>query len=321
MSAVANAMVRDFKPRPGGQENPSFFFHLGNVVFSFGESQYYYDQFYQPYRNYPAPIVAIAGNHDGMVAPQSTATTLQAFLTNFCATSFHITRAAGGLTRTAQIEPGVYFTFEAPFVRIIALYSGTLEGPGVISSQHGQYPELGDAQLKFLETALRHLKDFPGAVILAVHHNPYYYSPGGHGGSPLMEAEIDDVARRVGRWPDAVLSAHAHNYERMTRLVDSREIPYIGVGNGGHGILPISTSGIIRVPCFLKSNTDDEIILDDYDDDAYGYLKVVVNERELRIQYVPVSNGSGKVPDDEVVVDIQQHKLVREARARTACAE
>jgi hypothetical protein len=65
-SLVADKMAEDFKEEDPG-EVPSFFYHLGDVVYSFGEAKYYYDQFYEPYRNYPAPIFAIAGNHDGMV--------------------------------------------------------------------------------------------------------------------------------------------------------------------------------------------------------------------------------------------------------------
>jgi hypothetical protein len=64
---VADKMVGDFNE--GEKDQPLFFFHLGDVIYSFGEAQYYYDQFYEPYRNYPAPIVALAGNHDGMVPP------------------------------------------------------------------------------------------------------------------------------------------------------------------------------------------------------------------------------------------------------------
>src|SRR5215469_7629056 len=52
---------------------PSFLFHLGDVVYDFGEAQYYYDQFYAPFRDYPAPIFAIAGNHDSFVVPHTPA--------------------------------------------------------------------------------------------------------------------------------------------------------------------------------------------------------------------------------------------------------
>src|SRR5271168_1769271 len=65
---VADKMVSDFT-ETDPTAVPSFCYHLGDVVYSFGEAAYYYDQFYDPYRDYPAPIIAIAGNHDGMVAP------------------------------------------------------------------------------------------------------------------------------------------------------------------------------------------------------------------------------------------------------------
>ena len=62
---VADAMARDVQE--GGATGPAFFFHLGDVVYNFGEGQYYYDQFYEPFRAYDRPIFAIPGNHDGMV--------------------------------------------------------------------------------------------------------------------------------------------------------------------------------------------------------------------------------------------------------------
>ena len=83
-TGVADAMARDVAA--GGPDTPAFFFHLGDVVYSFGEAQYYYDQFYEPLRAYDRPVFAIPGNHDGF--PESAAvTTLAAFLTNFCAAS------------------------------------------------------------------------------------------------------------------------------------------------------------------------------------------------------------------------------------------
>ena len=121
-SLVADKMVADFS-EANPADVPSFFFHLGDVVYYFGEATYYYDQFYDPFRNYPAPIIAIPGNHDGVVYASDPETTLEAFLRNFCAPSFAPSPDAGGLDRTTMIQPGVYFTFDAPFVRILGLYS------------------------------------------------------------------------------------------------------------------------------------------------------------------------------------------------------
>src|SRR3954452_25042960 len=96
-----------------GETGQAFFFHLGDVVYNFGEGQYYYDQFYEPFRNYDRPIFAIPGNHDGMVfgsdssAPQLP--TLQAFLSNFCAPTAGRSPDEGTLVRTTMDQPGVYF--------------------------------------------------------------------------------------------------------------------------------------------------------------------------------------------------------------------
>jgi hypothetical protein len=108
-SLVADKMVTDFS-EANPADVPSFLFHLGDVVYYIGEATYYYDQFYTPYRDYPAPILAIAGNHDGIVYPKDPAPTLDAFLKNFCTATPVPSPDAGNLLRTTMIQPGVYFT-------------------------------------------------------------------------------------------------------------------------------------------------------------------------------------------------------------------
>jgi hypothetical protein len=235
-----------------------------DVVYSFGETEYYYDQFYDPFRNYPAPIFAVPGNHDGMVAPNTSAETLAAFLENFCASGQppHRTPESGGLARTAQVQPGVYFTLEAPFVRILGLYSNCLEDPGVISDQDGIYPLLTGDQLTYLEAALQRVKKekFSGALIIAVHHPPYVAqtrSPkliaGRHGGSPQMLQEIDAACDKSGVWPHAVLSGHAHNYQRFTRTLANRQTPFVVAGNGGgHALQRLTSKGMPTEPRWFK---------------------------------------------------------------------
>src|SRR5258708_5497227 len=59
---VADAMAGEFKGTPS--KDPSFLYLLGDVIYNFGEDEYYYDQLYEPFRVYKAPILAIPGNHD-----------------------------------------------------------------------------------------------------------------------------------------------------------------------------------------------------------------------------------------------------------------
>jgi len=306
---VTDKMVADFTGAQAA-EMPQFAFLLGDVVYNFGESQYYYDQFYEPYRNYPAPVLAAAGNHDGMISPLAHATSLAAYLRNFCADpaqGYTVTAEAGGLSRTAQIQPGVFFTFDAPFVRILVLYSNTLEDPGVISD-----PNIGDAQIAYLQAALARVKreNFSGALLFA-HHHPPYATGGQHGSSVEMRQQMDALCAAAGVWPHAVLAGHAHNYQRFTRhRPDGSDIPYIVCGNGGHNVQKLKTvnGAAVRAPqLFQKATaTDDAVTFENYDDTNYGYLRLIVNAEQLRIEYHPASDGAGvKTPDDSVTIDLK----------------
>jgi Calcineurin-like phosphoesterase len=81
---VADQMAADYS-RGGGAANPALFLHLGDVIYGPHKQQLYRDEFYRPYMKYPGKIVAVAGNHDGEVFPDTDPTPLQAFLDNFCA--------------------------------------------------------------------------------------------------------------------------------------------------------------------------------------------------------------------------------------------
>ncbi|HEX4311962.1 MAG TPA: metallophosphoesterase [Acidobacteriaceae bacterium] len=304
-SLVADKMVSDFS-EANAADVPSFFFHLGDVVYYFGEATYYYDQFYEPFRNYPAPIIAIPGNHDGVVWQGDPETTLEAFVRNFCAPSFGASPDSGGLDRTAMIEPGVYFTFDAPFVRILGLYSNVLEDPGVISDQNGTYKTLDQRQVAFLTAALKRVKSdkFTGAVIIAVHHPPF---TGGttHGGSPAMLTDIDNACTAAGVWPHAVFAGHSHNYQRYTRTVNGLSIPYVVAGCGGHSPLE-AMRGTLRTPYPIDST----LTLESYDGTDYGYLRVIVNATTLTIEFHPQSDGTTtKTPNDVVTVTLATHAV------------
>jgi hypothetical protein len=304
-SLVADKMVSDFN-EANAADAPSFLFHLGDVVYYFGEASYYYDQFYEPYRNYPAPIVAIPGNHDGVVYANDPEPTLDAFLRNFCTPSPAQSPDAGGLLRTTMIEPAVYFTFDAPFVRILGLYSNVLEDPGVISGEGGENTVLDDRQVDFLKTALVRAKNenYTGALIIAVHHPPF---SGGsdHGGSPRMLQDIDSACQAAGIWPHAVFAGHAHNYQRYTRVVNGYQIPYLVAGCGGHS--PLTR---MRTTYRTPYKIDDTLTLESYDDTDFGYLRVVVNAQTMRIEFHPQSDGgTTKTPDDDVTIKLATRTL------------
>ena len=55
---------------------------------------------------------------------------------------------------------------------------------------------------------------------------------------------------------------------------------------------------------------DDQVTLENYDDQNYGYLRIVVNAQQLRIEYHPASDGdTAKTPDDSITVDLASRML------------
>jgi len=303
-SLVVDKMVADFDD-PNAADHPAFCFHLGDVVYSFGEAKFYYDQFYEPYRDYPAPIFAVPGNHDGLVYSGEGVPSLEAFLRNFVSADAVKTPESGGLVRTAMTQPAVYFVLDAPLVTIIGLYSNVLEDPGVISSEGDKHSAVDDQQLTFLVGALQQAKKKGGATIVVTHHPPY---SGGasHGGSPKMLADIDAACTKAGYRPHAHLSGHAHNYQRFTRTVNKLDIPYVVCGNGGHS--PLSTiKGTLRTPLSINAG----LILENYDDTDYGYLRIVVDAKQLRIEFHDAQQGQAyKSPSDAVTVDLASHTMI-----------
>lgn len=307
-AGVADAMSAELQS--GGVNGPAFFFHLGDVIYNFGEAQYYYDQFYEPFRDYDRPIFAVPGNHDGMVFGATSATpqvpTLEAFLRNFCADAPGPSPDSGGMVRTVMTQPGVYFTLDASFVSIIGLYSNVLDGPGVISSQGGKFPTLnGDAQLKFLTNELKRLKADRQAgnraIIVAVHHPPASVDAA-HGGSSGVEQDIDSCCQAAGIWPDLILSGHAHLYQRFTRVVGGQHLPYIVSGSGGYAATPPQTAAP-KAPYTIGDTTleVDPIV-------EFGYLTITTDAKTLTVTFKTALKGVATVRDS-VTVDLTQGKI------------
>jgi len=337
MIKVSDAVTNDFHTSTAANR-PAFLFHLGDIVYNFGESAYYYDQFYEPFRNYPAPIFAVPGNHDSFVVPNTPkgSEPLTTFMSNFCASSTVVTKEAGSLHRTAMTQPGVYFTLDAPFVRIIGLFSNALEDPGVISSEttkgKKKWPAVPDFQLAFLTAQLQNIKttNYAGAVIIAVHHPPFSYSPssgptggGKHTGNSVMLGQIDAICKQVGVYPHAFVSGHAHNYQRYTRTLNfagkNYSVPFVVCGDSGHNVTPLASAHLGKSASepgdnlnvkYLDSSTvfpNTGLTLNKHDQKDSGYLRVTANAKQLTLTFNPVSKTGAAVPPDTVTVDLATH--------------
>ncbi len=282
---------------------PAFFYHLGDVVYYYGEPKEYYPQFYDAYVHYAAPIFAIPGNHDGDLTDGSPPS-LSAFVENFCAATPHVTKEAGETERDAMTQPNVYWTLEAPFVTFIGLYSNVPEGG-----------KLDNDQIAWFINELR-AAPTDKALIVCVHHPPYS-GDSHHSGSHYIAELLDNAFNQTGRWPDIVFAAHVHNYQRFTREIAQRHIPYIVAGAGGYWHLHYMAKQPdgSKTPVPFKM-PDGPLTLESYCDDRHGFLRLMVTPKQISGEYFacprPHESWRGQAERiDGFVLDWHTHKLTK----------
>jgi acid phosphatase type 7 len=257
----------------------SFFYHLGDVVYYDGEQPLYYDQFYEPYGHYPAPIFAIPGNHDGDRAAAAAPASLAGFMANFCAPSPVHRDEARDNPRTAMTQPNCYWTLIAPFLTIIGLYTNCPEH-GVVGPEQEQWfqSELAAAPAD-------------KALIVALHHPPYS-ADSHHGASLAMRTLLEGSFAAAKRTPDLVLTGHVHNYQRFTRPLDSgAALTYIVAGAGGYWNLHYMAHVDGAPPPFGWVDPETGVTLASYNQEhRHGFLRLTVSASEISGVYTTVPN-------------------------------
>ncbi|MFD1768807.1 metallophosphoesterase family protein [Sphingobacterium suaedae] len=253
----------------------SFLYHLGDIVYNHGEAHAYAPQFLKHYEDYPHPIFAIAGNHDGDINPNSETPyqSLDAFMDVFCDTHRRPIGFGNGSRRYSMIQPNVYWTLETPLARFIGLYANVTKYGMVTDEQRNWFvEELLHAEANRAEQA----------VIVCIHHAPYSADTN-HGSSLAMIAFLEDAFQKTGVRPDAVFSGHVHNYQRFEKSdEDGHRTPYIVAGAGGYADLhAIATLGDPRVDCLPGS---DNIELKAFCDRHFGFLQLTIERVQSQLQ-------------------------------------
>ena len=310
--SIAEAMEQQIDKADVG-DKPAFFYHLGDVIYFNGQSQLYRTQFYEPYQYYQSPIFAIPGNHDGDTRVRvgdepDSEPSLTGFRLNFCDEQPENLFSY----RQTMTQPYVYWTLQTPVATIIGLYSnvdGTLDGRGT------------DEQQLWLEQQLQQA-DEKKCLLIAVHHPPYSLD-GTHGGSPDILVAIDTAIKNADRYPDAICSGHVHNYQRFTRVLNDRQIPYLVAGAGGYANQPKLLHKLQRDHNSGKSieeeklpfqTTEAGVTLDALNHTAGGFLRMTVDGKAQTLtgEYflVPFDGAPPKKAADHFTLNLKTHKLV-----------
>jgi acid phosphatase type 7 len=367
--AAAMAVQVHHPQRFGGSATAvpaSFMYHLGDVVYKKDKdtagdqsptadiekhhdfAQLYDTQFYGPYAVYTTPIFAIAGNHDGKNQdPEgpNRKSGIHHFLKNFCGLKDNDPSDNMSSGRAPMTQPYPYWLLQTPLAYFIGLYTnvnnaGQLDNP--VENARPQYDWLVQS-LKDIKTA------GDGRAVFLMAHYPAYSAAmnfkergdpnlGPTPRSPGKSLEplgvlLQQAFRESGQFPDAVFSAHAHHYQRLTcTYADGRQIPFLIAGGGGHS--PVEK---LAKPCLKKdqdaalSGARPPVVFPDgmkmpvgagveltaFNEEDFGFLRITVdgNKRRLTGEYFSASGLSSSAVQlpaltDSFTLDLASHTML-----------
>src|SRR5262245_31671542 len=255
-----------------------FFYHLGDVVYLYGEDREYPDQFYEVYNDYDYPIVGIPGNHDGARHHHSP-DSLSGFMANFCDAEPRmppsIQRTGRHPDRKTMTQPNCYWTLNTPFCTIIGLYTNVPSGGDVREPQVSW----------FLNEMLAAPQD--KELIVALHHPVHSIAKGSHAGSKAMDDLLLNACQRANRVPKLVLTGHVHNYQRYTTKFLGKPCTFVVAGMGGHAKDSKVPGGEIKnrdiphdYPVHLNLATDRHV----------GFVEVTAKAGSLHCEFMAVGH-------------------------------
>lgn len=258
---------------------PSFFYHIGDVVYYNGQIDDYYDQFYEPYDQYTPPIIAIPGNHDGDPIDASQ-TSLDGWVRYFMSATPQVNPDSRDAPRVTMSLPNVYFTLDGPFCTIVGMYTNVPE--------HGS---IDSVQQQWLTNEFA-TAPADKALILALHH-PVYSFDDHHSGSPRMADAVQHAINDSRRVPNLVLTAHVHNYQRIEqKIVPHSPTPFLVIGNGGYYHL----HGMNAAAGAVDPETGAHLVVEDHR--RHGYVTLTVDAEAISGTLTLTDPGGGDPTTD-----------------------
>jgi hypothetical protein len=351
---VAAAMARQIaEPHCfGGTKHavaPSFFYHLGDIVYKdedktdqerANQQKLFNEHFYTPYGDYNRNIFAIAGNHDGKDSKHPEKSAIRHFLLNFCDSAR--TPSPDDLVsgRLTMMQPYPYWLLKTPLAYFVGLYAndinaGQLDDPG--GEKRPQY----DWLVQTLR-AIRSAKD-ARAVFLVVHYPPFsaatnFRQRGDPNLGPTRWVRklqplgmiLAEAFQESGQYPDAVFSAHAHLYQRITYTqAGGRQIPHLIVGSGGHAPIESLASSCEGEPGSAPTTPCETVLpkglklpdganaqLVAYNNLDFGFLRLTLDSRKKHLigeffAAFSESRDSAGLPElcDSFCLDLEEHQM------------
>jgi hypothetical protein len=358
--AVANAMAAQIsKPGVGGGTaaavSASFLFHLGDVVYKDedptdrlrkDQATMYSTQVYGQFANYGREIFAIPGNHDRKSSAHQEKSAIDHFLENFCDSKRRKSpdSQAANSNRLTMNQPYPYWLLKTPLCYIVGLDTNDVNGGQLDDPTSASKP-----QYQWLVSTLLEIKAAQDGkvVFVALHYPPYsgaanFVERGDPNLGPTPRNlppagvlhPLGNILQRAfhesGQYPDVILSAHAHLYQRVTyTYACGWQIPHLVAGTGGHGPiekLSVDCAGNTKklpaipfdvvVPSGLAIPKGDSIEVVKYNDTDFGFLRLTVDKNRkivtgefFTVAVQPKPGPNSPVLFDSFTLNLDKHTI------------
>lgn len=358
-TVVANALTKQAADPAvydghSSADSPSFLFHLGDVVYKAependsaaaadpDQSEMYDAEFYRQYASYQPEIFSIPGNHDSKWSKHSDRSAIDHYLMNFCDSDHRKSPDnTSNQTRETMVQPYPYWTLETPIAYIVGLDTNDVNGGLLDDPQENDEP-----QYNWLVETLQKIKAAEDGkrLVLAVHYPPYSGAasfiqrgdpnlgptPRRNPGAGLLQplaVTLQHAYQQAGLYPDLVISAHAHLYQRITyRYTSGHQIPYLICGASGHWPIEdiaegcdmsIGAKPTVPFPVVLPRGvvlpTGDCANVDRFNDTDFGFLRITIDLSNNVIAgeffTVDLNSDSSAKLFDSFELDLGTHKL------------
>lgn len=238
-------------------------------------------------------------------------------------------------------QPYPYWLLDTPLAYFVGLYSNVNNAGQLDDPAGGAQP-----QYDWLVQTLKDIKAAGDgkAVFLVVHYPPYsaavnFLQRGDPNLGPTPRPEqkrleplgmlLQRAFREAGQYPDGVLSAHAHLYQRLTYTCgDGRQIPFLVVGCGGHAPVerlarpcekgqdagPLASHPEVVFPPGLSLPPGDRVELAAFNDQDFGFVRITLDagKRSLTGEFFTQKSSPRTAPSspaDSFVLDLKTHTV------------
>ncbi len=236
----------------------AFMVICSDVIYPAGGVNEYLDRFFRPYRDYPAPIYALPGNHDWY-------DDLTGFMFHFCGVESAPERASARLLSRAWIRNLLWRKPQRADSEVVAEMRGLRSAAGQTSRQPGPYfaIDTGPLRLVGIDTGitnsvdrdqgdwLRRVSADPTRPKLLLTGKPIYVDAKHRPGEIEGGGTVDEIVRDPANNYIGAIGGDIHNYQRYpVTLPDGRTLQYVVSGGGGafmhstHQIPRVSLPGV-----------------------------------------------------------------------------